>query len=298
MRQPAPSLAEVAGLERLDLIARLIVEGFLVGLHPSPYHGYSVEFLEYREYEPGESVEHVDWPLYEQTGDLFVKVFAEETNLRATLLMDCSASMGYRSDPAGLTKLHYARLLASAFAYLLLGQKDAVGLEVFDERPRASVPARAVHRQLFQVLGPLDDLPAGAGTALGPMLHGVARRLPRRGLVLLFSDLMDDPAAVIQALKHLRHREHEVIVFQILDPREIDFGFRREAVFTDLERPDGEVLLDPALVRAGYRERLDAWRELLRAECRRQRVELVELTTDTPFDRALLAYLTRRRRVA
>lgn len=298
MNTAAQTIAAIAALGRLDLVARQIVEGFLVGQHRSPYHGFSSEFLEYREYEPGESVEHVDWQLYQQTGDLFVKVFAEETNLRATLLVDCSASMGYASEPGGTTKLDYARLLAASFAYLLLRQKDAVGLEVFDERPRASVRSLAIRSHFNQLAGRLNELPPGEGTALGPMLDATARRLRRRGLVLLFSDLMDDPEAVIDGLKHLRYREHEVIVFQILDPREIDFGFRREALFSDLERPGEEILLDPALARSVYRERIAVWRDRLRDACRRHAVELVELTTETPFERALLEYLSRRRRVS
>ena len=298
MRTPAPTPAEVAGLGRLDLIARLVVEGFLVGLHRSPYHGFSVEFAEYRQYIPGEPVTNMDWRVYAKTDRHYLKVFAEETNLRATLLVDGSASMGFSADKTRPSKLAYARLLAASFAHLLLRQNDAVGLEVFDEAPRASVPARAVKRQLFQVLKHLDTLEPGHGTALGEMLHRSAERLPRRGLMLLFSDLMDEPEDVLSGLKHLRHRGHEVIVFHILDPRELDLDFRQEARFIDLERPGHEVRLEPAHVKAHYVERVTAWRETLRRGCRRQRVDLVEMTTDTPFDRALLAYLSKRKRMS
>lgn len=298
MRTPAPTPAEVAGLGRLDLIARLVVEGFLVGLHRSPYHGFSVEFAEYRQYIPGEPVTHMDWRVFAKTDRHYLKVFAEETNLRATLLVDASASMGFSADGGRPTKLGYARLLAAALAHMLLRQNDAVGLEVFDESPRAAVPARAVKRQLFHVLKHLDRLEPGHGTALGSMLHRVAERLPRRGLMLLFSDLMDEPEDVLSGLKHLRHRGHEVIVFQVLDPRELDLDFKREARFIDLERPDHELRLEPAHVRAHYRERVAAWRETLRRGCRRQHVDLVEIVTDTPFDRALLAYLSKRKRMS
>lgn len=290
--------AELASIGRLDLIARLVVEGFLVGLHRSPYHGFSAEFAEYRRFNPGEPVAHVDWRLYARSDRLYQKVFAEETNLRATLLVDCSASMSYGSDPAWPTKQGYARLLAASLAHLLLRQNDAVGLELFDTRRLASVPARAVKRQLFQILKHLDDLPAGRGTELGPVLHAVAERLPRRGLIVLLSDLMDAPDAVAGALKHFRHRGHEVIVFQVLDPREIDLDLGGEARFVDLERPGHGLRLEPAHVRTAYRERVAAWRDGLRRECRRQRVDLVETTTDTPFDRALLAYLAKRRRMS
>lgn len=297
--RPAPlAPAEVAGLERLDLIARRVVEGFLVGLHRSPYHGFSVEFAEYRQYIPGEPVTHMDWRVFAKTDRHYLKVFAEETNLRATLLVDASASMGFGSDPARPTKLAYARLLAASFAQLLLRQNDAVGLEIFDETPRASVPARAVKRQLFQVLKPLDRLDPGRGTALGDMLHRTAERLPRRGLMLLFSDLMDDPDEVLSGLKHLRHRGHEVIVFQILDPRELDLDYRRESRFIDLEHPGRTLRLEPAHVKAAYAERVEAWRARLRKDCRRRRIDLVEMVTDTPFDRALLAYLGKRKRMS
>jgi len=298
VRTAAPTPAMVAGLDRLDLIARLVVEGFLVGLHRSPYHGFSVEFAEYRQYIPGEPVTHMDWRVFAKTDRHYLKVFAEETNLRATLLVDGSASMGFTAGDGRPTKLGYARLLAASFTHLLLRQNDAVGLEVFDEAPRVSVPARAVKRQLFHVLKHLDRLEPGRGTSLGAMLHRTAERLPRRGLMLLFSDLMDEPEDILSGIKHLRHRGHEVIVFQVLDPRELDLDFKREARFVDLERPGRRVRLEPAHVRAHYRERVADWRRTLRRGCRRQRVDLVEISTDTPFDRALLAYLSKRKRMS
>lgn len=290
---------ELAGqLGRLDLVARLVVEGFLLGLHKSPYHGFSAEFAEYRQYIPGEPVANMDWRAFAKSDRHYLKVFTEETNLRATILLDCSASMDFRGDPRRPGKKQYAAYLAAALSYLLLRQNDAVGLELFDSRRLGSVPARAVRRQLFEILKHLDDLPAGRGTALGPVLHEVAERLPRRGLVVLISDLMDSPAEVADGLRHFRHRGHEVIVFQVLDPRELDLEFKGEARFRDLERPDRTLRLEPAHARAAYRERFEAWRGEVRGACRRERIDLVETSTDTPFDRALLAYLSKRRRLA
>jgi uncharacterized protein (DUF58 family) len=286
----------VGRLGRLDLVARLVVEGFLTGLHRSPYHGFSAEFAEYRQYNPGEPISHLDWRAYARTDRHYLKVFAEETNLRATLLVDCSASMSY-AEEGRLSKREYARLLAAALAYLLLRQNDAVGLVTFDERPLAAVPARSVRRQLFQVLKVLEDLPRGGSTQLGPVLHRVAETVHRRGLILLFSDLLDEPTEVLQGLKHFRHRGHEVIVFQILDPREIDLDFRHEVEFQDLEDPSRSVRTEPAHVRGEYRRRLEAWRANLRRECRRQLVDLVEIATDTPLENALYAYLLKRRRL-
>ena len=287
----------VGRLGRLDLIARLVVEGFLTGLHRSPYHGFSSEFAEYRQYIAGEPVGNIDWRVYAKTDRHYQKVFTEETNLRATMLVDCSASMDFRGDEKRMTKKAYAAYLASALAYLLLRQNDAVGLVTFDEEPLARVPARSMRRQLFQVLKVLDDLPAGSGTRLGPVLHSVAERIQRRGLILLFSDLMDDPQDILSGLKHFRHRGHEVVVFQILDPRELDLDFAGEVEFVSLEEPDRKIRLEPAHLRDSYRSRVDGWRRELVAECQRQLIDVVEITTDTPFEKGLGAYLQKRRRM-
>lgn len=287
----------VGRLGRLDLVARLVVEGFLTGLHRSPYHGFSSEFAEYRQYIAGEPTANIDWRIYAKTDRHYLKVFTEETNLRATLLVDCSASMDFRGDEKRLTKKAYAATLASALSYLLLRQNDAVGLVTFDEEPLARVPARSMHKQLFQVLKVLDDLPAGTGTRLGPVLHDVAERIGRRGLVLLLSDLMDDPAEILSGLKHFRHRGHEVVVFQILDPRELDLDFSGEVEFVSLEDPDEKLRVEPAHLQQSYREKVENWRAELRRECRRQLVDVVEITTDTPFEQGLGAYLQKRRRM-
>jgi len=287
----------VGRLGRLDLVARLVVEGFLTGLHKSPYHGFSAEFAEYRQYIAGEPVANMDWRVYAKTDRHYLKVFTEETNLRAHLLVDCSASMDYTGDAGRPTKKQYASYLAAALSYLLLRQNDAVGLVTFDEAPLTMVPARSMRRQLFEVLKVLDGLPAGKGTNLGEVLHRVAERVQRRGLVLLFSDLMDQPEKILAGLKHFRHRGHEVVVFQILDPREIALDFHGEVEFESLEQPGQKVRLEPAHMREGYRERFDSWRRELQRECRRQLVDLVEIATDTPFEKGLGAYLQKRRRM-
>ncbi len=291
-----PALA--SQLDRLDLLARLLVEGFLTGLHRSPYHGFSAEFAEYRRYQPGEATTHLDWRVLARRDLAYQKVFAEETNLRCTLLLDCSASMRFNGDPrTRASKLDYARILAACLAYMLLRQNDAVGLVAFDERPLLRVPARSVRRQLFQLLKGLKEAPQGLGTDLGPVLHAMAERLPRRGLVVLLSDLFDDPAAVLSGLKHFRHRGHEVLVCQILDPREVALDYPGEVEFTSLEEPGRRVRTEPAHVRADYRERFELWRRTLRHECRRHLVDLVEMTTDRPVAAALGAYLMKRGRL-
>ena len=293
----------IGRLGRLDLVARLVVEGFLTGMHKSPYHGFSAEFAEYRQYIAGEPVANIDWRVYAKTDRHYLKVFTEETNLRATLLVDCSASMDFTGDDNPSlkdrrpTKKAYAAYLAAALTYLLLRQNDAVGLVTFDEAPLSLVPARSMRKQLFQVLKVLDDLPPGRGTELGEVLHGVAERLQRRGLILLFSDLMDDPERILAGLKHFRHRGHEVVVFQILDPREIDLDFSGEVEFEALEEPGRRVRLEPSHMAEGYRQHFTQWQDTLRRECRRQLVDLVEITTDTPFEKGLGAYLQKRRRM-
>jgi uncharacterized protein (DUF58 family) len=287
----------VGRLGRLDLIARLVVEGFLTGMHKSPYHGFSAEFAEYRQYIPGESTAHIDWRVYAKSDRYYQKVFTEETNLRATLLLDCSASMDFSADPRRPTKKAYAAYLAAALTYLLLRQNDAVGLVTFDEAPLERIPTRSVRRQLFQVLKVLEELPAGKGTRLGEVLHQVAARIQRRGLVMLFSDLMDDPEQVLAGLKHFRHRGHEVVVFQILDPREVDLDFSGEVEFESLEEPGRKVRLEPGHLAGTYQERFGAWQDHLRQECRRRLIDLVEITTETPFAQGLGAYLQKRRRM-
>ncbi|MEZ4387771.1 MAG: DUF58 domain-containing protein [Candidatus Krumholzibacteriia bacterium] len=290
-----PELA--SQLDRLDVMARLLVEGFLTGLHRSPYHGFSAEFAEYRRYQPGEPATDIDWRVYARSDRVYQRVFAEETNLRCTLLLDCSASMRFTGHEGRPSKLAYARVLAACLAYLLLRQNDAVGLVAFDEQPLLRVPARSVRRQLFEVLKGLREAPDGTGTRLGPVLHDVAERIPRRGLVVLLSDLMDDPDAVLSGLKHFRHRGHEVLVMHLMDPAEVSLDFGGEVEFTALEDPTARVRTEPAHVREGYRQRLEAWRTQLRRACRRHLVDLVELSTAEPVGTALGSYLMKRGRL-
>ena len=287
----------IGQLGRLDMVARLVVEGFLTGLHKSPYHGFSAEFAEYRQYIPGESVANIDWRVYAKSDRHYLKVFTEETNLRSTILMDCSASMDFSADASRLTKKSYASYLAAALTYLLLRQNDAVGMVTFDEEILQMVPARSMRKQLFQVLKVLDKLPEGHATQLGNVLHRVAERVKRRGLIILFSDLMDNPETILDGLKHFRHQGHEVLVFQILDPREIDLDFSGEVEFESLEQPGQKVRVEPAHIRAGYQEKFLAWQDQLTRECRRQKIDLVQLTTDTDFDKGLGMYLQKRRRM-
>lgn len=285
--------AVVARLGHLDVRARLVVEGFIAGMHRSPFHGFSVEFAEHRPYMPGDPLKNLDWKVLARSDRYLVKQYTEETNLRCHLLLDLSGSMGFRSSRAALSKLEYARSLAAALAYLMLGQQDAVGALLFAEKPLRYVPARAVRSHLDIVLKTLAEGEPHGPTKLGPALHELAERIKRRGLVVLLSDLMDKPADVLSGLQHFRHKRHEVVVFHILDPDEVDFPYTDTATFVDMES-GVRLTTEPWEIAARYRERLAAWQGQYARACREQMMDYVPLDTRTPFDRALLAYLEKR----
>jgi uncharacterized protein (DUF58 family) len=284
----------VSKRSRLDLKARLVVEGFLTGLHRSPYHGFSVEFAEHRQYMPGDPLRHLDWKVLAKSDRKYLKQYEEETNLRASLLVDTSASMGYGS--AGITKLDYARQLAAALAYLMLTQNDAVGLFAFARSRGEHIPPRSTMGHLRPLLLLLEKLEPSGGTDFAASLHSLAERMTRRGLVVLFSDLLDEPDRIADAIHHFRHRKHEVLVFHILDPEELNFSFEREAVYVDSESGE-RVTTRPQELRGDYRARVGAWRDRLRQICIEKRADYVPLTTDQPYDRALLEYLSKRARL-
>ncbi len=284
----------VSKLARIDLRARFVVEGFLTGLHRSPYHGFSVEFAEHRQYMPGDPLRHLDWKVLAKSDRKYLKQYQEETNLRAMLLVDTSASMAYGSR--GVTKLDYARQLAASLAYLMLGQHDAVGLFAFAAGKGELLPPRSTSVQLRQILLTLERLTPGGTTDFAGSLHRVAERSTRRGLVILISDLLDDVERIAGAIRHFRHRKHDVLVFHVLDPQETRFDFEREATYIDLETGD-RITTRSQDLREDYRARVRAWMDGLRARCIEQRVDYVSVSTDTPYDRALLEYLSKRARL-
>ncbi|HTK32826.1 MAG TPA: DUF58 domain-containing protein [Candidatus Saccharimonadaceae bacterium] len=288
--------AVVARLAHLDVRARLVVEGFIAGMHRSPFHGFSVEFAEHRPYMPGDPIKNLDWKVWARSDRYLVKQYTEETNLRCHLLLDLSGSMAFRSERASLSKLDYARSLSAALAYLMLRQQDAVGALAFSDRPLAYVPARAVRSHFDVLLKVLSAETPGGATRLGPVLHELAERIKRRGLIILCSDLMDRPEDVLRGLQHFRHRHHEVIVFHILDPDEREFPYTDTATFVDLET-GARLTTEPWEIARRYRERLAAWTAQYRRQCREQRIDYVPLDTRTPFDQALLAYLEKRVRL-
>jgi len=285
----------LAKIGNLELIARLVVEGFLVGLHKSPYHGFSVEFAEYRQYNPGDPPKSIDWKVYARTDKFFVKEYEEETNLKAYILLDKSGSMGF-SYGGRITKLEYGRFLAAALAYLMIKQKDAVGLLTFDEKPDTVVPASMTRVQFMELLKILDRTRCSNKTRINTTFPALAERIKRRGLIILISDLLDDPENIVSALKQFRHRKNEVIVFHILDPVEINFDFNEELQLLDLER-NKLMSVQPWLIREDYQKAAKKFFNELKYRCRELGVDYNLMTTDIPFDMALIAYLHKRQRL-
>ena len=285
--------ATIARLGTLDLKARAIVEGFLTGLHRSPFKGFSVEFAEYRQYLPGDDLATLDWKVYARTDRHVVKKFEEETNLECHLLLDVSRSMGYGS--AGITKLEYGSFLAAALAYLMNRQRDAVGLIAFDDEITEMRPASARAGHLTSLLVTLERLKLGDQTNVAKPLRDLAEAIRKRGLVVLISDLLDEPGRVIDGLKHFRYRGTEVIVFHVLDPAELTFPFEQVARFRDVETSD-EVLAVPATVRAQYLQAIGDLRDRYKRELQLAGIDYTMLDTSVPLETALMAYLLTRRR--
>jgi uncharacterized protein (DUF58 family) len=283
----------VARLGTIDLKAKTIVEGFLTGLHRSPFKGFSVEFAEYRQYLPGDDLATLDWKIYARSDRHVVKKFEEETNLECHILLDVSRSMGYGSH--AVTKLEYGSYLAGALAYLMNRQRDAVGLLTFDDRIRDLLPSSARPGHLKAVLVTLERLTLGSRTDIAKPLGDLVEAIRKRGLVVLISDLLDDPDRIIDGLKHFRYRGTDVVVFQVLDPYEINFPFERAARFRDLES-EQEVVAVPAAVRDDYKARLDAMITNFRSVLGHNGIDYTLLDTSQPLEVALLAYLQTRRK--
>lgn len=273
------AVAELGGIE---LTAQGVVEGFLTGLHRSPFRGFSVEFAEHRPYQPGDELRYLDWKVLARADRLTVKQYEAETNLRAMVVLDASRSMDWAGAPRRLTKLAYAQRLAAALALVLLRQRDATGLVVFDERVQAVVPARARTQQQAVLLSALTEIVPGRGTAADPALRRVTDLLRRRGLVVFISDLLFDQDLALRALQYLRHRGHQVMVFHLLDPAERTLEGPPEARFEDPESGDG-VVVRPREFRAAYAETVRRAIAAWRFACRRSGIAYYDVGTDEPF---------------
>jgi uncharacterized protein (DUF58 family) len=281
----------------LTLLARQVVEGFLTGVHRSPFKGFSVEFAEHRQYTPGDEIRHIDWRAFGKTDRYYVKEYEEETNLKAYLLVDASGSMDYRGSRKALSKFEYSQHVAASLAYLMLHQMDAVGLITLDTKIRGLVPPRANPKHLLRVLTTLEKTTPGGETAMAPLWHELAgHHLKRRGMVFILSDFFDQLDPLMKALQHLRHRNHEVVLLQVLAPEELEFPFKRLTQFRNLETRDQKVLVDTRRLRDDYLANFQRFRDELKERAGRLHVDYHLLRTDQPVDRALGIYLSRRQR--
>jgi uncharacterized protein (DUF58 family) len=285
-----PDLQKIANLQ---VVARLVVEGFFSGLHRSPHKGFSVEFAQHRQYVPGDEIRRLDWKVFGKTDRYYVREYEEETNLRATLLLDLSGSMDY-AGRGRVSKHHYAVRLSAALAYLMLQQRDSVGLITFDQKLRRYLPPHNGVGQLRLLLQELQSVRPGGETGLGRVFHDLIPRMHRRGLLIIVSDCFGDIADLTAALAHFRHARHELIIFQILDRDELEFPFRQWTRFESLETAGHHRLLDAAQLRKAYLDNLDHFRGELSAACQRHHIDLVQMTTDRPYAEALAQYLSRR----
>lgn len=282
----------LAKIDRLELRARLVVEGFVSGMHKSPYRGFSVEFAQHREYVPGDDIRYIDWKIFAKSDRIYIKEFEEETNLRAHLFLDQSESMAYGFD-GGMSKFDYAATALASLAYLIQQQADAVGLTLFDEKIVRQVPASNTRANLANVYGSLAEAKPTAKTKIGSVLPELARELRRRGMVILFSDLFDDPDQVLLGLRALAQRRHDVVVFHVLDRDEVEFPFERMTMFEGLEAMP-ELLVDPKALRDAYLQEINGFQEKVRRGCLAQRIDYVRVLTSQPLDVVLSSYLALR----
>lgn len=283
----------LARMTGLDLKARLIVEGFVAGLHRSPYHGFSVEFAEHREYVPGDDLRYVDWKVFGRSDRYYLKQYEEETNFACWILLDASGSMAYRSSGAALSKLEYAKHIAAALAWLVIQQQDAAGLVTFGTKVNDFLRPSSQPSHLKQILQIVAQTEPQGETAAGPVLHELAERIRRRGLVILLSDLFDSPESLLAGLRHFRYRRHDVCVLQIIDPAEQDFPFDQPTFFKGLEEPV-EAMSEPRAIRDAYCREFEGFLKTMRQQCGDLGMEYTLLRTDMRLDVALSALLQRR----
>lgn len=279
----------LARLSNLYLKARWVVEGMMSGIHRSRSKGFSVEFEEHREYSPGDEIRRIDWKALGKFDRYFIKETEDETNLRATLLLDGSASMDYGSN--GITKFDYGAILTASLAYLILKQQDAAGIATFSNKIDAFIPPRAKRGYVFEILRALEAHRPNGETNTGKILQEIAGKMTRRGLIVLVSDLLDDTEEILKGLRLFRFSGHDVIVFHIMDSAEIELPFDGNILFEDLEEPNLKVTADPQTIRQVYRSVVDEFIDRVRKECHAATIDYQLISTTTPLDRALVSYL-------
>lgn len=281
----------LARVGSMELVAKQVVEGFLTGRHRSPYHGFSVEYLDHRPYSPGDDLRTIDWKILARTDKYHVKLYEDETNLRATILLDCSRSMAFQSK--GVSKLVYGSYLAAALTYLMLHQNDAVGLVLFDSEVRQYLPPKARPTQFRRILELLDHSYSREDTDVAAVLHEIAERIHRRGLIIVISDLIDDDGKIANGLQHFRHNNHEVVVFHLLDDAELNFPYDRLTRFKDMEGA-GRLVANPKSLRERYLSRIGTWLDSLKQSCFERNISYNLANTTEPYDQFLASFLEKR----
>jgi uncharacterized protein (DUF58 family) len=289
-----------SAVARLEFLARGKMQGSMSGRHTSPNKGFSVIFAEHRPYTPGDDIRDLDWRVLGKSNRYYIKQYIEETNLRATIILDASGSMDFRGEAASavagrrVSKFEFAQYLAAGLAYLMIRQQDAVGLVTFDAKIRQFIRAASRPSQVRRILEELHRTEAGSDTALAATLHEVAERVPRRGLILLISDLFDDPDKIVEALHHFRFNGHEIVVFHVMADEELSFPFRDFNDFRDLESAGSRLKVDPRSVRAAYLTKVRAHIEMIERGCGQMRADYVPVNTKESYAKALTDYLARR----
>ena len=283
--------AVLSSIDNMALRAKLVVEGYLVGKHKSPYHGFSVEFAEHRTYGQGDEIKHIDWKLYGKTDRHYVKRFEEETNLRSYILLDTSKSMSFKSK--NISKLKYGESLTAALTHLMINQKDAVGLILFDNAIREYITPKTSKSHKNVIFNSLSKCKAGKNTNIQLILDSMAERIKKSGLVILISDLLDDPKNVMKGLNHFRHNKQEVIVFHLLDKQEFNFTFNERTKFSDMETGE-TITTDPWHIQSSYQDKIKLFINKFKRECGNQKIDYVPIYTDQNFDLALSEYIRKR----
>ena len=286
--------ASLAKISRLELVAKQFMDGYVQGLHRSPHLGFALDFAQHRQYTPGDDIKRLDWRVFAKADRFYIKQYEVSTTLQAHIVLDASGSMAYRGQSDAMSKFRYAQFVGACLSYLVLRQQDSAGLVTFDNQIRQMLPPRTAPSHLLRLIRAIDETKAEKESALAPILHEVAERLKHRGLVIILSDCIDKAAEVVEALHHLRHKKHEVMLLQIMADDELTFPFRKWSLFESLERDDFRMKLDPALVRARYLENLSKHQQILKDGTSKLAIQHILLNTSHPFDEALVTYLAQR----
>lgn len=296
-RAPGTSLLEPHVLQRIskmELVAKQLMDGYVQGMHRSPHIGFALDFAQHRQYVAGDDVKRIDWRAYAKTERYYIKQYEVTTNLRCHIVLDASGSMAYQGPSDAMSKFRYGQFIAACLSYLVLHQQDSAGLVTFDNKIREFIPPRSSPSHLIRILRTLDATKAENESGISPLLHEVAERIHRRGMVVILSDLFDRSDALIEALHHLRHKRHEVLLMQIMANDELEFPFRKWSLFENIERSGDRLKLDPALMRTRYLENVATHLRAIREAVSKLNVSHVLLNTSRPFDDALTVFLAQR----